>query len=194
MYRLMADLQKWFQLEARSGTLAPMVSKTEALGIRSPRTGQTPLPPPDRKSENKLLNLTWCQNINETARSSFVVGVEQRLLKKGNVCLYVWVFYIGRNPNCWTNRDEIQQGCGPWGWEGSWFFGYLVGLDTLYPDPQGGPKEGQVGFRSLSRGFGQKFYQTKVAGHPQLSGVGLNLEGPGPGVLLEPPCLAFKGS
>ena len=58
MYRLMADLQKWFQLEARSGTLAPMVSKTEALGIRSPRTGQTPLPPPDRKSENKLLNLT----------------------------------------------------------------------------------------------------------------------------------------
>ena len=147
MYRLMADLQKWFQLEARSGTLAPMVSKTEALGIRSPRTGQTPLPPPDRKSENKLLNLTWCQNINETARSSFVVGVEQRLLKKGNVCLYVWVFYIGRNPNCWTNRDEIQQGCGPWGWEGSWFFGYLVGLDTLYPDPQGprGAKRGPGG-------------------------------------------------
>ena len=46
-----------------------------------------------------------------------------------------------------------------------------------------------------------KLYQTKVARHPQYSGGGSplwtrnpDLEGPGPGVLLEPWFLTFKGS
>ena len=44
--------------------------------------------------------------------------------------------------------------------------------DTSYPDPwvQEGQKGGPVGFWSLSHPFLGKPYQTKVAGHPQLSG------------------------
>ena len=62
-------------------------------------------------------------------------------------------------------------------------------LDTLYLDPQGpgGLKGGgPVGFWSLSRAFWWKLYQTKVAGHPQISGgrspyrtPNPDLEGPG---------------
>ena len=79
--------------------------------------------------------------------------------------------------------------------------GYLVGFDTLYPDPrvQDAQKGAQVGFWSLSCAFWQKLYQTKVAGLPQLSGNGSplrtpnpNLEGPGLHVLLELWSLTFK--
>ena len=67
----------------------------------------------------------------------------------------MFVFY--RNPNRWTDRDEICSA------------------------------------------FWLKLYNTKVASQPQLSGYrspfltpNPDMEGPGPGVLLEPWCLTFK--
>ena len=78
---------------------------------------------------------------------------------------------------------------------------YFVGLETPYPDPvvQGVPKGDLLLFLSLGRAFWQTLYQTKVAGHPQLSENGLlfwipnpDLEGPGPSVPLEPWCLILK--
>ena len=80
---------------------------------------------------------------------------------------------------------------------------YLVRLDTPYPDPRvhEAQKGGLVGFWSLSRVFWRTLYKTKVAGHTQLSGgrsplwtPNLDLEGPGPGVLLEPWPFTFKSS
>ena len=64
---------------------------------------------------------------------------------------------------------------------------------------QGGLKGGPVGFWSLSHAFWLKLYNTKVAGHPQLSGgwspyrtPNPDLEGPGPSALLEPWCLILR--
>ena len=80
---------------------------------------------------------------------------------------------------------------------------YLVRLETLYPDHGvwGEPKGCPVGFCSLSSTFWWKLYQTKVAGHPQFCGgrspfrtPNLDLEGPGPSVLLEPWSFNFKGN
>ena len=73
-----------------------------------------------------------------------------------------------------------------------------VRLETLYPDPgvQGAPKGGLVGFWSLSHAFWRMLYQTKVAGHPQLSRGRSpfrtsNPDLEGPGVLLEPWSLTY---
>ena len=80
---------------------------------------------------------------------------------------------------------------------------YLVKLNTIYPDPvvQGAQKGDPVGFWSLSCAFWWILYKTIVAGHPQLSGgrspvqtPNPDLEGPGPGVLMEPLSFTFKGS
>ena len=66
---------------------------------------------------------------------------------------------------------------------------------TLTPGVQGAQKGGPVGFWSLRGAFWQKLYKTKVAGHPQLSGVGHPI---GPQIQiwkdLEPWSLTFKGS
>ena len=60
---------------------------------------------------------------------------------------------------------------------------------TLAPGVQGAQKGAPVGFWSLSSAFWWKLYNTKVAGHPQLSGSrspyrtpNPDLEGPGPSV------------
>ena len=72
---------------------------------------------------------------------------------------------------------------------------------TLAPGFEGGQKGILVGFWSLRCAFWRTLYQTKVAGHPQLSGVrspvwipNLDLEGPGPSGLLEPWCFIPKES
>ena len=53
------------------------------------------------------------------------------LIYKGSVCLYVLcVCVLYRNPNRWTDLDEIWHGYGPQGGEGSW------GVSTLYSHPQ----------------------------------------------------------
>ena len=36
------------------------------------------------------------------------------------VCVCVYLFVLCRNPNCWTDCDEIWPGGGPQGREGSW--------------------------------------------------------------------------
>ncbi len=74
---------------------------------------------------------------------------------------------------------------------------------TLYPDPrgQGGPKQGLGCIHSLNRETRQHFYKTKVIGKDGFSGGGsyiwacnLDLEGPGPHVLLEPWSIIFRQS
>ncbi len=66
---------------------------------------------------------------------------------------------------------------------------------TPYPNPlgQGGPKQGLACLCCLNHSIWQKLYETKVVGRPCFSGGrspfrirNLDLEGPGPNVLLEP--------
>ena len=68
-------------------------------------------------------------------------------------------------------------------------------VSTLYPDPrgQGALKQGMGCIYSLNRETRQKLYKTKVVGKVCFSGSrayfwarNLDLEGPGPHVLLEP--------
>ena len=130
------------------------------------------------------------------------------------VCLNV----LYRNPNRWTDWDEIWHKGGTQGCEGTWGGistcnpprkwvcvrkSYLVRSDTLYPDPgvPGGQKRGLVGFWSLSCAFWWILYKTKVAVHHQLSEgrlplrtPNLDLQGPGPSVLLKPWFFTFKES
>ncbi len=72
---------------------------------------------------------------------------------------------------------------------------------SQYPDPQGqwGPKQGLESICSLNRETRQKFYKTKVVGKVCFSGgrsyfwsCNLDLEGPGPHVLLEPWSIIFR--
>ena len=120
------------------------------------------------------------------------------------------VCVLYRNPNGWTDRDEIWHGGGP---RGGWFLGFL----TRYPTPLGtGCIKGMRGASGASTMcFGENFIKQKLQGAPDLVGAGClfgpqirkdlgpmsplwtpypDLEGPGPGVLLEPWCLTFKES
>ncbi len=109
------------------------------------------------------------------------------------VCVGVCVHY--RNPHRWTNPHQIWYGgltlqgpghrlCfGPWGG----------------PRGQGGPKQGLESIYSRSRETRKFFYYTKVVGKACFSGGGsyfwaqnLDLEGPGPHVLLEPWSMVFR--
>ena len=74
-------------------------------------------------------------------------------------------------------------------------------VSTLYPDPrgQGALKQGMGCIYSLNRETRQKFYKTKVVGKDHFSRGGsyfwdpnLDLEGPGPHVLLEPWSIIFR--
>ena len=76
-------------------------------------------------------------------------------------------------------------------------------VSTLYPDPrgQGALKQGMGCIYSLNRETRQKLYSTKVVGKDCFSGGGsyfwdpnLDLEGPGPHVLLEPWSIIFRQS
>ena len=104
----------------------------------------------------------------------------------GRGAMYVYVLY--RNPNHWTDLDEIWQVGGPWGWEGSW------GVSTQYPHPR---VQGVSGASAVH--FGKNFIKQKLQGAPDLEGVGHHfwapnpdLEGPGPHVLLETWSITMK--
>jgi hypothetical protein len=94
-----------------------------------------------------------------------------------------------RNPNHRTNLNEILHEYTP-----QWGEGLQVGFDP-YPNPQGqgGPKQGLACLCRLKCSIWQKLYKTKVVGRPSFSGgrshfwiCNLDLEGPGPHVLLDP--------
>ena len=83
------------------------------------------------------------------------------------------VFVLYRNPNGWTDRDEIWHRGGPRGGEGSW------GVSTWYPHPQGtGCIMGVWGASGASTlHFGENFIKQKLQGTPDSVGVG-HLFGP----------------
>ena len=75
----------------------------------------------------------------------------------------------------------------------------MLDTPTLTPGSRRPKRGAQWDSGALAIHFGENF-KTKVAGHPQLSGYGLpvwtpnqDLEGPGPGVLMEPWSFTFKG-
>ena len=78
-----------------------------------------------------------------------------------------------RNPNCWTDLDEIWHIGGPQGQESSW------GVSTQYPHPPG--REYVKGLRgdagTTAMPFGKIFIKLKLQGTPNLVGVG-HLFGP----------------
>ena len=85
-----------------------------------------------------------------------------------------------RNPNCWTDLDEIWHIGGPREQESSW-----GGVDPVPPIPQvQGVREASVA--SAVR-FGKNFLKQKFQGTPNLVGwvTFSALGGPGPDVLLE---------
>jgi hypothetical protein len=105
------------------------------------------------------------------------------------------VYY--RNPNRLTNLGKFGIGI--------YFDGrkVLSYVSTLYPKPQGqgGPKQGLGCIYSGNHVTRQTFYKTKVVGQASFSGGGshfsacnLDLEGPGPHVLLESWSIIFKQS
>jgi hypothetical protein len=76
-------------------------------------------------------------------------------------------------------------------------------VSILYPNPQGqgGPKQGLGCMYSLNHATRQKFYKTKVVGQVSFSGGrshlsahNLDLEGPGPHVLLKLWSIIFRQS
>ena len=92
-----------------------------------------------------------------------------------------------RNPNGWTDPDEIWHGGGPRGGEGSW-----GGFGQVPPPPGYGVRKGGAGASGASTvRFGENFMKQKLQGTPDL--VGADPEGPGPPVLLEPWSLTMKG-
>ena len=82
------------------------------------------------------------------------------------------VCVLYRNPNGWTDRDEIWHGGGP---RGGWFLGFL----TRYPTPLGtGCIKGMRGASGASTMcFGENFIKQKLQGTPDLVGAG-HLFGP----------------
>ena len=91
-----------------------------------------------------------------------------------SVCLYVLcVCVLYRNPNRWTDLDEIWHGYGPQGGEGSW------GVSTLYSHPPGTGcvkgVQGASGAATLC--FGENLIKQKLQGAPNFVGVG-QLSGP----------------
>ena len=90
-----------------------------------------------------------------------------------SVCVFVCLSVLYRNPNGWTDQDEIWHGGGPRGGEGSWVF------LTRYPPPPGmGCVKGVQGASAASTvRFGKNFIKQKLQGTPDLVGAG-HLFGP----------------
>ena len=86
-----------------------------------------------------------------------------------SVCLCV----LYRNPNGWTDRDEIWHRGGPRGGK------VLGGVSTRYPPPPGmGCVKGVRGASGASTvRFGENFIKQKLQGTPDLVGAG-HLFGP----------------
>ncbi len=105
------------------------------------------------------------------------------------VCTCARVYIRYRNPNHWTDLNEICHGDTP-----QWGKGSYLGFDPIPPPlGQGGPKQGLPCLCSLNNcSIWCKFYQTKAVGHPHFSGGGSHfwthhpdLEGLGTYVFLE---------
>ena len=78
------------------------------------------------------------------------------------MCLSV----LYRNPNGWTDRDEIWHRGGPRGGEGSW-----GGFDPVPPPPGYGVRKGGTGCSGASTvRFGENFIKQKLQGTPDLVG------------------------
>ena len=79
------------------------------------------------------------------------------------VCVCVYLFVLCRNPNCWTDCDEIWPGGGPQGREGSWRGGGWPGTPHT---PGMGCKKGIGGASGASAMcFGKNIIKQKLQGH-----------------------------
>jgi hypothetical protein len=121
------------------------------------------------------------------------------------VCVFVWVCVCVcvcacvqyRNPHCWTNPHQI------W-YEGLTLQGpghRLCFVPGGGPQGQGGPKQGLESIYRCNRETRKNIYKTKIVGKVCFRGGGgesyfwacnLDLEGPGPHVLLEPWSIIFR--
>ena len=104
------------------------------------------------------------------------------------------VCVLYRNPNHWTDWDEIWHGGGPQGWK------VLGGGLTWYPHPPGtGCINGVRGASGASAILAKTLLNKSCRAPPKCEGRSpfwtphLDLEGPRPHVLLEP-SLTLKGS